>query len=60
MLSTSARCRYDRAMDGMTQHLLKKSEPSGLTYVSDWNGRANTPKVYILPYYCLLGSMYEG
>eukprot|EP00903_Cladosiphon_okamuranus_P020635 g18945.t1 len=36
---------YDRAMDGMTRKLLKKSEPSGLTYVSDWNGRSNTHKM---------------
>ena len=32
-------------MDGMTEVLLKKSHPSGLTYVSDWDGRTNTAKV---------------
>lgn len=37
--------RYDRAMDGMTDLLLKKSNPSGLTYVSDWNGHSNVAKV---------------
>lgn len=37
--------RYDNAMDGMTRILLKKSDPSGLTYVSDWNGQSNNHKV---------------
>lgn len=37
--------RYDKAMDGMADILLKKSNPSGLTYVSDWNGHRNEDKV---------------
>ncbi|CAN0083356.1 unnamed protein product [Scytosiphon promiscuus] len=36
---------YDRAMDGMDHVLLKKSQPSGLTYVSDWNGHSNVAKM---------------
>ncbi|CAM9711535.1 unnamed protein product [Laminaria digitata] len=42
---TSYRTMYDRAMDGMTKVLLKQSDPSGLTYVSDWNGHANADKM---------------
>eukprot|EP00904_Undaria_pinnatifida_P011230 jgi/Undpi1/7237/HiC_scaffold_22.g09710.m1 len=42
---TEYRTMYDRAMDGMTKVLLKKSDPSGLTYVSDWNGRSNAAKM---------------
>lgn len=37
--------RYDAAMDGMHKVLLQKSNPSGLVYVSDWNGRSNDYKV---------------
>ena len=37
-------------MDGMTKVLLKKSDPSGLTYVSDWNGRSNAAKVQPVEY----------
>ncbi|CAM9566441.1 unnamed protein product [Pylaiella littoralis] len=36
---------YDRAMNGMTRLLLKKSEPSGLTYVSDLHGNQNQHKM---------------
>eukprot|EP00752_Nemacystus_decipiens_P015936 g14242.t1 len=42
---TKYREMYDRAMDGMTRKLLQKSDPSGLTYVSDWNGRGNVHKM---------------
>ncbi|CAN0170907.1 unnamed protein product, partial [Ascophyllum nodosum] len=42
---TTYRKMYDRAMDGMTRVLLKKSDPSGLTYVSDWNGHNNAHKM---------------
>jgi mannosyl-oligosaccharide alpha-1,2-mannosidase len=29
---------YDRAMDGVANKLLQKSDPSGLAYVADWDG----------------------
>ncbi|CAB1115373.1 unnamed protein product [Ectocarpus sp. CCAP 1310/34] len=42
---TKYRTMYDRAMDGMTSKLLRKSDPSGLTYVSDLSGSKNVDKM---------------
>jgi len=36
---------YDRAMDGMTNKLLKTTTPSNLMYVSDWDGNRNVHKM---------------
>ncbi|CAM9163978.1 unnamed protein product, partial [Discosporangium mesarthrocarpum] len=36
---------YDRAMDGVAEVLAKKSNPGGLTYISDWNGSHNKDKM---------------
>jgi mannosyl-oligosaccharide alpha-1,2-mannosidase len=36
---------YDRAMDGAIEKLLMTSSPSGLAFLSDWNGRSNFRKM---------------
>ena len=36
---------YDKSMDGMVNKLLKRSHPSNLAYVSDWDGSRNTHKM---------------
>ena len=36
---------YDKAMNGMTEHLLKRSSPNDLLFVSDWDGTRNTLKM---------------
>ena len=36
---------YDTAMDGMEQKLLKRTKPSNLLMLSDWNGRTSTLKM---------------
>eukprot|EP00946_MAST-07B_sp_MAST-7B-sp1_P005409 g5409.t1 len=36
---------YDRSMDGMVSKLLKRSHPSNLAYVSDWDGSRNVHKM---------------
>jgi mannosyl-oligosaccharide alpha-1,2-mannosidase len=36
---------YDRAMDGVMDVLLQASSPSGLAFLSDWNGFSNTRKM---------------
>ena len=36
---------YDKSMDGMINKLLKRSHPSNLAYVSDWDGSRNVDKM---------------
>lgn len=36
---------YDKAMDGVMDHLLLASEVSGLAFLADWNGRYNNRKM---------------
>ena len=36
---------YDTAMDGMTSILLKRSRPSNLAYLADWNGGGTEDKM---------------
>lgn len=36
---------YDKAMDGMTDILLKRSSPNKLLFVSDWDGARNNLKM---------------
>jgi len=36
---------YDAAMDGMTNQLLKRSNPSKLAYVADWDGGGTVDKM---------------
>ena len=36
---------YDAAMDGLTARMLKRSTPSNLAYVADWDGRSTTDKM---------------
>jgi mannosyl-oligosaccharide alpha-1,2-mannosidase len=36
---------YDKSMDGMINKLLKRSHPSNLAYVSDWDGSRNVHKM---------------
>lgn len=36
---------YDKAMDGVMEKLLMASDPSGLAFLSDWNGRRNARKM---------------
>ena len=36
---------YDRAIDGVVDKLLLASEPTGLAYLADWNGRFNNKKM---------------
>ena len=46
---------YDQAMNGMHQHLILKSKPSGLTYIAEWNGNTPSPKMDELA--CFTGGM---
>jgi len=54
---------YDDAMRGMTSKLLKRSNPSGLTYVADWNGATTQDKmdhlVCFVPGMLALGAFYS-
>ncbi|CAM9257753.1 unnamed protein product [Choristocarpus tenellus] len=50
---------YDRAMDGVAEVLIKKSNPSGMTFVSDWNGSRNINKMDHLVCF-LAGSLALG
>jgi hypothetical protein len=36
---------YDKAMDGLMDILLKASSPSGMAFLSDWNGHNNARKM---------------
>lgn len=36
---------YDKAMDGVMSKLLMASNPSGLAFLSDWNGNSNVRKM---------------
>ena len=36
---------YDKSIDGVMDVLLKASSPSGLAYISDWDGRRNIAKM---------------
>lgn len=36
---------YDKSINGIMDKLLKASSPSGLAYVSDWDGRKNVAKM---------------
>jgi len=42
---TWLRNMYDKSMEGAIKVLLQKSSPSGLSYLSDWNGRSNVAKM---------------
>ena len=42
---TWLRDMYDRSVEGMIDVLLKPSSPSGLAYISDWDGRRNIAKM---------------
>jgi mannosyl-oligosaccharide alpha-1,2-mannosidase len=41
----SYRVMYDEAMEGMTSLLLKRTRPSNLAYVADWNGASTEDKM---------------
>ena len=34
-----------QVMEGVSQHLMKKSSPSGLTYIAEWNGANSFDKM---------------
>lgn len=42
---TWLRDMYDESIQGMIDLLLKTSTPSGLAYISDWNGQSNEHKM---------------
>eukprot|EP00698_Gefionella_okellyi_P012129 TRINITY_DN3238_c0_g1_i2.p1 TRINITY_DN3238_c0_g1~~TRINITY_DN3238_c0_g1_i2.p1 ORF type:complete len:551 (+),score=95.88 TRINITY_DN3238_c0_g1_i2:78-1655(+) len=47
---------YDEVMEGVLANLIKKSNPSGLTYIAEWSGSGTIDKMDHLA--CFVGGMF--